>query len=62
MCSSPNIPDPGPPPQETKQPDTMTQRRKQRQAGGMAGGSVLTGASGVTPGTMNTGTSTLLGG
>jgi hypothetical protein len=61
VCSSPDIPDPGPPPQESKTPDTMTQRRRQRQAGGMAGGTVLTGASGVQQGTTNTGTTTLLG-
>jgi hypothetical protein len=62
MClSKPNIPAPPPPPQESKTPDTMNQRRKQRQAG-MGGGTLLTGPSGIAASSMNTGGSTLLGG
>lgn len=62
MCmSTPNMPKPAPPPQEQKLPDTMSERRKQRQVG-MGGGSLLTGPSGVASKGLNTGGSTLLGG
>ena len=62
MClSSPDIPAPPPPPQDVKQPDTMTERRKARKVG-MGGGSLLTGPSGVATASQNTGGSTLLGG
>ena len=64
MCmSSPNIPPPPPPPQEMKQPDTANLRANaRRNRGGMAGGSLLTGPSGVAAGSMATGRNTLLGG
>ena len=63
MCmSSPNIPPPPPPPQEVKQPDStnLTDKAKRNRAG-IVGGSLLTGPSGVAPGAMTTGKSTLLG-
>lgn len=63
MCmSSPDIPPPPPPPQEVKQPDsaTLTDKAKRNRAG-IVGGSLLTGPSGVAPGAMTTGKSTLLG-
>jgi len=63
MCmSSPNIPPPPPPPQEVKQPDSanVTDKAKRNRAG-IVGGSLLTGPSGVAPGAMTTGKSTLLG-
>lgn len=62
MClSKPNIPAPPPPPQEVKQPDSGVMRDSSRRnrAGGMAGGSLLTGPSGVTNAT--TGKTSLLG-
>lgn len=63
MCmSSPDIPPPPPPPQEVKQPDSanLTDKAKRNRAG-IVGGSLLTGPSGVAPGAMTTGKSTLLG-
>lgn len=64
MCmSSPNIPPPPPPPQEIKQPDQaqMSANMRRNRAGGMMGGSLLTGPSGVAPGAMATGKTSLLG-
>lgn len=61
MCSSPDVPAPPPPAQDAKEPDTVQARRKQRQPN-VAGGTVLTGASGVSQGSLNTGGNTLLGG
>jgi hypothetical protein len=61
--SSPDIPPPPPPPQESKQPDQAqmsANMRRNRVAGGMAGGSLLTGPSGVAAGAP-TGRATLLG-
>jgi hypothetical protein len=60
--SSPDIPPPPPPPQEVKQPDSanLTDKAKRNRAG-IVGGSLLTGPSGVAPGAMTTGKSTLLG-
>jgi hypothetical protein len=60
--SSPDIPPPPPPPQEVKQPDSanVTDKAKRNRAG-IVGGSLLTGPSGVAPGAMTTGRSTLLG-
>jgi hypothetical protein len=60
--SSPDIPPPPPPPQEVKQPDSanVTDKAKRNRAG-IVGGSLLTGPSGVAPGAMTTGKSTLLG-
>lgn len=63
MCmSSPKIPPPPPPPQEVKQPDSMAVRRRQRQATGMATSTMLTGPTGVSPGSYSTGGTSLLGG
>ena len=67
MClSKPNIPSPPPPPplpQEIKQPDTSNLRDSARRnrAGGMVGGSLLTGPSGIAPGALTTGKATQLG-
>lgn len=64
MCmSSPNIPPPPPPPQEVKQPDSANLRDSARRnrAGAMAGGSLLTGPSGVAQGALTTGKTSLLG-
>lgn len=58
--STPKMPAPTPPPQEVKQPDTMSARKKVRPAAGA--GTLLTGPSGVANTSMNTGGSTLLGG
>lgn len=62
MCiaKTPDIPKPGPPPQEVKTPDSMNARRKQTRTPG--GGTLLTGPQGVAAGALNTGGSTLLGG
>ena len=61
MClSTPDIPAPPPPPQDAKPADSMAARRNARKPGGL--GTVLTGATGVTAGSMNTGGNTLLGG
>lgn len=63
MClSKPNIPPPPPPPQEIKQPDSAALRDSaRRNRGGMVGGSLLTGPSGVAQGALPTGKVTLLG-
>jgi hypothetical protein len=64
MClSKPDIPPPPPPPQEVKQPDVSRLRDSARRnrAGGMTGGSLLTGPSGVSQGALTTGRTTLLG-
>ena len=63
MCmSSPDIPPPPPPVQETKQPQTgaLMDKSRSNRAGGMSGGSLLTGPSGVAA--VSTGRNTLLGG
>ena len=63
MCmSKPHVPDPPPPPQPPKPPDieALKDRSRRQREGGMAGGSVLTGPSGVSM--VSTGRSTLLGG
>ena len=64
MCfSKPSIPGPPPPVQEVKPADTANAatRRTQKRSG-MAGGSLLTGPSGIAPQTVNTGGTSLLGG
>lgn len=62
MCmSSPKIPPAGPPPQESKQPESMAGRRNRRPAGG-PGGTLLTGPSGIASKMLTTGGNTLLGG
>ena len=63
MCmSSPDIPPPPPPPQEVKQPNSDVLRdRARRNRAGMAGGSLLTGPSGIAPSALTTGKATLLG-
>lgn len=62
MCMSrPKMPEPPPPVQQAKEPDTMTARKSNRRNGGMTG-TMLTGTGGVAPNTLNTGGSTLLGG
>jgi len=59
--SSPDIPPPPPPVQDVKQPDAGVMFDKARlNRGGMTGGSLLTGPSGV--GAVSTGRNTLLGG
>lgn len=59
MCiSSPKVPDPTPPPQDQKAPDSMSTRRVRKE--GQA--TMLTGPSGVSTGALNTGGNTLLGG
>jgi hypothetical protein len=61
MCmSTPKIKTPDPV-QEVKQPD-LALVRKGRKQGGMAGGTLLTGPSGIQNQTTNTGATTLLGG
>lgn len=60
--SKPNIPAPPPPPQELKTPDTMSATRSTRKKGGFGGGTMLTGPTGVSSGSLNTGGTTLLGG
>lgn len=63
MCmSTPDIPPPPPPPQEVKQASSMVERRRSRPQGGMGGGTMLTGPSGISSGALNTGGNTLLGG
>lgn len=60
MCfSSPKVPPPPPPPQEVKAPDVGQLQRGKKQAAGMAGGTLLTGPSGIA--SMPTGGNTLLG-
>lgn len=60
--SSSKTPPPPPPPQEVKQPDSMAVRRRQRQATGMASGTMLTGPAGLPAGSYSTGGTSLLGG
>ena len=61
MCfSSPNIPKPDPV-QEVKQPDIAAVLAARKKAGMAAGGTLLTGPSGV-QGAPSTGSTTLLGG
>jgi len=64
MClSKPNIPAPPPPVQDVKPADTASAAtRKQQKRTGMAGGSLLTGPSGIQTASMNTGGTSLLGG
>lgn len=62
MCSTPDIPAPPPPPQESKAPDTLSAQRSKRKQGGMGGGTMLTGPTGVASGSLNTAGNTLLGG
>lgn len=62
MCmSAPKIPPPPPPPQAAKEPDSMADRRRSRQQMGFGSGTMLTGAQGIKPGLLNTGSNTLLG-
>ena len=63
MCMrSPNIVTPQEP-QEVKKPDSVNEvRRKRPQGAPMAGGTWLTGSAGVPTSTVNTGSTTLLGG
>ena len=62
LAKTPNIPPPPPPPQEAKAPDASQLRdRARRNRSGMAGGSLLTGPSGVSQGALTTGRTTLLG-
>jgi len=62
MCtSSPNIPPPPPPPQEVKAPTASLLKRRDT-ASQVAGGSLLTGPSGVARNALVTGAPTLLGG
>jgi hypothetical protein len=61
MCMSPKIPPPPPPPQEAKAPDSaMLRDSARRNRGGMVGGSLLTGPSGIA--NQATGRNSLLGG
>lgn len=63
MCfSSPDIPDPPPQQQESKQPATEALKRKKGSQPVVAGGTLLTGPSGVANSALNTGAPTLLGG
>ena len=59
----PPLPPPPPPPQEVKQPDSgaLRDRARRNRAGGMTFGSLLTGPSGIDPGALTTGRTTLLG-
>lgn len=65
MCmSSPDIPAPPPPAQEVKQPETQALKdsaRRNRATAAMGGGSLLTGPSGIAPGGLTTGKTSLLG-
>jgi hypothetical protein len=58
----PAPPAPPPPPQETKAPDMNSVRRKRSESGGIPGGTLLTGPSGVDSGMLSTGGGSLLGG
>lgn len=59
----PAPPPPPPPPQETKAADLNTIRRRQDSGNTpIAGGTLLTGPSGVQSGMLNVGGNTLLGG
>ncbi len=67
MCigSTPKIPPPpapAPPPQEAKAPDMNSVRRKRADSGGIPGGTLLTGPSGVDNSMLSTGGGSLLGG
>lgn len=60
MCmSKPNVPAPPPPPQEVKQPDTISAMRSKRKQG--VAGTMLTGPAGVAAGSLNTGGTMLTG-
>lgn len=63
LAKTPDIPPPPPPPQEVKQPDSgaLQDRARRNRAGGMTGGSLLTGPSGVSQGALTAGRTTLLG-
>lgn len=61
MCSTPDIKQPDPV-QEVKQPDLTSVLRARKKKGTMAGGTLLTGPSGVDNATTSTGATTLLGG
>lgn len=66
MFSGPSIPTPPAPvpPQEAKMPTGSADdeaRKRMRQSGGMAAGSLLTGPSGIETSGMNLGATTLLG-
>jgi hypothetical protein len=64
MCgSSPDIPPPPPPPQETKQPEAANVKESARRnrTGLVGGGSLLTGPTGISAGSLTTGKATLLG-
>lgn len=67
MCigSKPKIPAPPappPPPQEAKAPDMNSTRRSRSDAGGIPGGTLLTGPTGVDNRLLSTGGGSLLGG
>lgn len=64
ICTStPDIPPPPPPVQESKQPEINTLKRDRKSAvSGMSGGTLLTGASGVSNAALTTAAPTLLGG
>lgn len=63
MCmSSPDIPDAPPPTQPVKQPESVALSRAKRNSSTMAGGTLLTGPSGIAQAALNTGAPTLLGG
>lgn len=61
--SSPKIPPPPPPPQSVKQPDSanLSATARRNRSGAMAGGSLLTGPTGVAQGALTTGKTSLLG-
>jgi hypothetical protein len=64
MPKAPAVPPPPPPPQEVKQPETQALKdsaRRNRSAGAMTGGSLLTGPSGIATSAMSTGKTSLLG-
>lgn len=58
----PAPPAPPPPPQEAKAPDMNSTRRKRPSESGIAGGTLLTGPSGVDNSLLSTGGGSLLGG
>ena len=61
MCmSKPDIKQPDPV-QEVKQPDLNSVLRARKKSGTVAGGTLLTGPSGIDNSTSNTGATTLLG-
>lgn len=67
MClggSAPSAPAPPPPPQAPQDPnlsDLAATRKARQQAAGMAGGTLLTGPSGIDNSMLNTGGASLLG-